>query len=81
MQAGQSSRHHCGSDRVIDALKAAWLNLDLKQYESGVKTKPPEQAEKAEDTEEEEQEEADPVEDTDGPVDDLVPLISEVGYK
>jgi len=68
-------------ERVIDALKAAWLNLDLKQYESGVKTKPPEPAEKTEDTAEEEQEEADPLEDTDGPVDDLVPLISEIGYK
>lgn len=68
-------------ERVIDAMKAAWLNLDLKQYESGVKTKPPEPAEKAEDTAEEEQEEADLLEDTDLPVDDLVPLISEVGYK
>ena len=32
------------SDGVLDALKAAWKQLDLKQLASGEKTKPPEAA-------------------------------------
>lgn len=32
------------SDVVLDALKAAWKQLDLKQLASGEKTKPPEEA-------------------------------------
>ena len=29
---------------ILDALKAAWKQLDLKQLASGEKTKPPEEA-------------------------------------
>lgn len=47
-------------ERVIDALKAAWLKLDLKQYEAGVKMNPPELAEE------------DPYEESDTPVPELI---------